>query len=153
MLCLPLSLPLPYLCSVSLSVSQKINKHLKTELKKKKVLPRPQCWEWIGGRRSHPSREVIRPGPGRVGGGVGEGREAPGSRVWGRRGDEEGALMSGLGSGVDGGACPHPPVGLKVCRWRWPREGPARPAVCPESALHRSCGTFRPHPVVFCVWL
>lgn len=57
--------------------------------------------------------------------------------------------MSGLGSRGAGGARPDSPLGLKVCRWLLPREGPALPAVCPESALTGVAGRFSPAPLCF----
>lgn len=68
-------------------------------------------------------------------------------------GDEEGALMSGLGSGGAGGTRPDSPLGLKVGLWPAARGRPGSPrglsGICPD----RRCGTFQPRPVVFSVWL
>lgn len=89
-----------------------------------------------------PAGKLFRPVPG-------EGREAPGSRVLGEVGaglvvtlmwgNEEGAPMSGSGSGGAGGAHPDLPLGLKVCCWPAARGRPGSPSglsgICPDRGL------------------
>lgn len=67
-------------------------------------------------------------------------------------GDEEGAPMSRLGSGVDGGLSRFGPW-VQACHWLRAQGRPALPAVRPESALTGVGGRLAPPPCVLCLAL